>query len=161
MLSVGKNYVLHALKEMILLPLLRHSLVTAPHSKSKFSIWARVSVSQAITIIVDSDNATNLVGHRYGRHIPSRSRIALATRNLFLGASAKARGDRERVTESNPLPTHFGSCRDQDERAHHKMHPNSAGHIRYHHKVMSSHRKGLYISCTHQLMKSKQFQLNR
>ena len=133
--------------------------MAAPHSKSKFSIWARVSVSQAI--IVDSDNATNLVGRRYDRHILSRNRIALATRNLFLEASAKARADRERAAESNPLPTHFGSCRDQDERAHHKMHPNIAGHIRYHRKVMSSHRKDLYISCTHQLMTSKQFRLNR
>ena len=115
------------------------------------------AVSQAS--IAASSNATTLAGHRYDRRTQLHSHTVLVTKNLVLVASAKGRGDRERVTESIHLPIHFGSCKDQDEKVHHKTHPNSVDHIRYHRTAMSFRHTVLCISCTHQLMQNKQIVL--
>ena len=106
-----------------------------------------------------SSNATTLADHRYHSRTQLYSHTALVTKTLVPEASATVRGDRERVTENIHLPIHFDSCKDLDEKVHHKTHPNTVGHSRYHHRAMSSRRKGLCISCTHQPMQNKQIVL--
>jgi len=115
------------------------------------------AVSQAN--IVASSNATTLADHRYHSRTQLYSHTAFVTKTLVPEASATVRGDRERVTENIHLPIHFDSCKDLDEKVHHKTHPNSVDRIRYHRRATSFHRTVLCISGTHQLMQNKQIVL--
>ena len=103
-----------------------------------------------------SKNQTSHVGHRFDRCPQLHSRTALVTETLSLGSSAMVREDRVMVTESIHLSTYFCSCKDLDEKVHHRVTPNNEDRILYHHTAMFSHRTALCTCCTHQHLQNKE-----